>query len=61
MCEGTREELVKIVTVKEFKRSCLKMIDDVEATGCTYVITKDGKPFVRMIPAPRQAKTQPAK
>ena len=41
----------------EFKAKCLKLMDDVAATGEELVITKRGKPVARLIPA--QTERQP--
>jgi prevent-host-death family protein len=35
----------------EFKAKCLKLMDDVAATGEELVITKRGKPVARLVPA----------
>lgn len=33
-----------------FKASCLKVMDDVQATGEPVIVTKRGKPVVKVIP-----------
>ncbi len=35
----------------EFKAKCLKLMDEVNATGEELVITKRGKPVARLVPA----------
>ncbi len=35
----------------EFKAKCLKLMDDVAATGEELIITKHGKPVARLVPA----------
>jgi len=40
----------------EFKARCLKLMDEVAATGNALVVTKNGKPVVRILPAvPRRS------
>lgn len=34
-----------------FKAKCLRLLDEVDATGETLVITKRGRPVARIIPA----------
>ena len=34
----------------EFKAKCLELMDRVQATGCTVVITKRGRPVARLAP-----------
>jgi antitoxin (DNA-binding transcriptional repressor) of toxin-antitoxin stability system len=57
MCEETGEPSVNTITAEEFEANCLELIDLVEQKRFTYIITKDGKPFVMMIPAPPQTET----
>ncbi len=35
----------------EFKAKCLKLMDEVNATGEELIITKRGKPVARLVPA----------
>ncbi len=35
----------------EFKAKCLKLMDEVAATGEELIITKHGKPVARLVPA----------
>ena len=39
----------------EFKAKCLGVIDEVNATGKTVIITKRGKPMARLLPLEEQA------
>lgn len=41
----------RTVKASAFKASCLALMDEVAATGQTLVITKRGKPVVRVTPA----------
>lgn len=54
MGEPMRKEEVdcrmKTVSVEELQLNCLEIIDLVEKKGYTYVITKNGRPFVMMKP-----------
>jgi prevent-host-death family protein len=43
----------------EFKAKCLKLIDDVAATHQRLVITKRGKPLVKLIPTEDEVGTDP--
>lgn len=43
------------VPAGEFKAKCLKMIDEVAEKGKPIVVTKRGKPLVKVIPIPSQA------
>jgi prevent-host-death family protein len=36
-----------------FKSRCLKLLDQVSATGETIVVTKRGRPVARVVPMPR--------
>ena len=38
-----------IINASEFKAKCLGLIDDVHRTGREIIITKHGKPLVRLI------------
>jgi prevent-host-death family protein len=35
----------------EFKAQCLAVMDQVSESGCSVVITKHGKPVVKVVPA----------
>lgn len=39
------------VAATEFKAKCLRLIDEVQRTGIPLVVTKRGKPVVRILPA----------
>ncbi|GAC1633784.1 MAG: hypothetical protein NVS9B10_29390 [Nevskia sp.] len=40
----------------EFKATCLKLMDEVAATGREIVVTKRGKPVVRIVPYQNRAR-----
>lgn len=40
----------RTMTASEFKARCLKLMDEVAATGQAIVITKNGKPVSRLVP-----------
>lgn len=45
-----------IIKISEFRARCLEILDRVSNTGETFVITRRGKPLVRVLPAaPTQA------
>jgi prevent-host-death family protein len=44
--------MAKIMTATEFRAKCLGLFDWVAMTGETIVITKRGKPVVRVVPIP---------
>jgi prevent-host-death family protein len=45
----------KEITATQFKARCLRLLDEVAETGETLVVTKRGRPVVRVEPsAPRQ-------
>lgn len=48
----SEREHSKIMTVstEELESRCLEIIDLVEKKGCTYIITKNGRPFVILKP-----------
>lgn len=41
----------RLVKASEFKAACLALMDEVAATGRALVVTKRGKPVVRVTPA----------
>ncbi len=41
----------------EFKAKCLKLMDDVAATGEELIITKRGKPVARLVPAKEERRS----
>lgn len=55
MHKGAQESLMKFATLEEAEQNCLEMIDLIEEKGFTYVITKNGKPYVMMVPAPAES------
>jgi prevent-host-death family protein len=40
------------MSAAEFKNKCLKVMDRIKRTGREIVVTKRGKPVVRVLPAP---------
>lgn len=42
----------KTVPAGEFKAKCLALLDQVEANGRIFVITKRGRPVARVVPLP---------
>lgn len=42
----------KYVTVSatKFKAECLSLLDSVESTRCSFVVTKRGRPVARIVP-----------
>ncbi len=46
----------RIVKASEFKAKCLKLMDEVAATGDTLTVTKNGRPVVevRAVERPRR-------
>lgn len=40
------------ISAVELESRCLELIDQIEAEGLTVVVTKDGLPFVILIPVP---------
>ena len=40
----------KTINASDFKARCLRVLDDVQATGSEVVITKRGKPVARLGP-----------
>lgn len=40
----------------EFKAKCLKLMDEVNETGATIVITKRGRPVCRLVPVEREGR-----
>lgn len=48
---------MKTLGAGEFKAKCLKVMDQVAATGEEVVITKHGRPVSRLVPFRKPAKT----
>jgi prevent-host-death family protein len=42
---------MKQIRASTFKARCLKIIDDIQATGEPVIVTKRGKPVVKVSPA----------
>ena len=45
--------LTRTIPAGEFKAKCLKLMDEVNETGATIVITKRGRPVSRLVPVER--------
>ncbi|MEJ7811437.1 MAG: type II toxin-antitoxin system Phd/YefM family antitoxin [Gemmatimonadaceae bacterium] len=50
---------MKRVPASTFKARCLKLMDEVAATGEPLVVTKHGKPVVRIVAAPAEEEPRP--
>ena len=46
----------KVIPAGAFKAQCLHLMDEVKETGVPLVITKRGKPVVKLVPATPEAK-----
>ena len=42
---------MKQIPVGKFKTHCLAIMDEVQATGEPVIVTKNGKPVVKLVPA----------
>ncbi len=45
---------MKTIPAGQFKAKCLSIMDRVQKTGETVLITKRGKPVARLLPAPTE-------
>ena len=48
---------MRTIKASEFKAKCLKIMDEVAATGEPVVITKNGVPITQLIPVRRRPET----
>ena len=48
---------MRTIKASDFKARCLKLMDEVAATGETLVITKNGKPVAQIAPIVSRPKT----
>ena len=48
---------MRTIKASEFKAKCLRIMDEVAATGEPVVITKNGVPITQLIPARRRPET----
>ncbi len=55
MPEGLEIDLKKI-TASEFRRNCLRVLGEVSATRESVVITRNGRPVVKLLPTDNEAK-----
>jgi prevent-host-death family protein len=46
----------RMIKASEFKAKCLALMDEVERTGETVVITKNGKPVAELVPHRKRKK-----
>ena len=42
----------KRMSVKKFCEECLELFDEVHETGCTYMITRNGRGVIKVVPLP---------
>jgi prevent-host-death family protein len=47
---------LKTITASEFRRNCLKVLDEVRTTRESVVITKNGRPVLKLVPMDNEAK-----
>lgn len=45
----------KTIPIGQFKNSCLRLMDEVHRRGIPLVVTKRGKPLVRIVPEREEA------
>ncbi len=48
---------MKTIAAGQFKQTCLRILDEVRATGEGIVITKRGVPVAQLTPVPRSEET----
>ena len=48
--------LTRTMPAGEFKAKCLKLMDEVNETSATIVITKRGRPVSRLVPVEREGR-----
>jgi prevent-host-death family protein len=46
-----------LVGISEFKAKCLRLLDQVDETGETLVITKRGRPLAKVVPVSPQKRS----
>ncbi len=49
--------MLRTIKASEFKAKCLKIMEEVAATGEPVLITKNGVPITQLIPARRRPET----
>ncbi len=47
---------MKTITASEFRRNCLRVLGEVIATRESIVITRNGRPVVKLVPMDREVK-----
>ena len=50
---------MRTIPAGEFKAKCLSIMDEVHTGGKPVLITKRGKPIVRLVPLEAEAKVEP--
>ena len=50
MSTHSNNTVVRTIKASEFKAKCLKLMDEVAETGEEIVVTKNGRPTVRLVP-----------
>ena len=55
--ESTARGAARTIKASEFKAKCLKLMDEVAASGEEIVITKRGRPVAKLTPFPETPKT----
>ncbi|MDE0005352.1 MAG: type II toxin-antitoxin system prevent-host-death family antitoxin [Rhodospirillaceae bacterium] len=48
--ESIKETGTRTIQASEFRATCLKLIDEVVESGKEIIITKNGRPFARLVP-----------
>jgi prevent-host-death family protein len=49
-CPLEVDAMHEVMSAGEFKSRCLKVMDEVQKTGIEIVVTKRGRPVVRIVP-----------
>jgi prevent-host-death family protein len=47
---GTKSTTPKAISATEFKARCLDLMNSVERTGCSVIVTKRGRPVAMLAP-----------
>lgn len=50
-------EIMRKIKASEFKATCLRLMDEVQRTGETIVVTKRGEPVCELVPHRRRPET----
>jgi prevent-host-death family protein len=57
MTMGKGGHAMRTIKASEFKAKCLKLMDEVAASGEPVLITKSGKPVARLVPVAERPKS----